>query len=224
MRSFTGRMDGALDFGLLEAMRGFFAFDALSPSEFDRLLRRHFAFFGEAEASLLLPSFLDNHDMNRFLYSVGGDVRRLKLAALCQFTLPGPPILYYGTEVGLSQERPADPLEEARLPMLWGDAQDRDLLAYFRALIALRRAGGEVWRGKRRTLLVDDARGVYAYACGHRVIVLNNSAQPVHVRLRVPSGERPALALATDAGAGFVAGTGHASLPPYGGIVVQESS
>ena len=108
VRSFTGRMDGTLDFTLLEVLRQFFGFHALLPSEFDRFLRRHFAFFGE---SLTLPSFLDNHDMNRFLFSVGGDVRRLKLAALCQFTLPGPPIIYYGTEVGLSQLKPADPLE-----------------------------------------------------------------------------------------------------------------
>ena len=46
VRSFAGRMDGALDFGLLEALRSFFAFHALSPSAFDRFLRRHFAYFG----------------------------------------------------------------------------------------------------------------------------------------------------------------------------------
>ena len=78
-----------------------------------------------------MPSFLDNHDMNRFLWVVGGDTRRLRLAALCQFTLPGPPIVYYGTEVGLSQRRDvryADGSghpEESRLPMPWGDARTR---------------------------------------------------------------------------------------------------
>ena len=217
VRSYTGRMDGALDFGLLEALRGFFGFHALPPSEFDRFLRRHFAFFG---SDLALPSFLDNHDMNRFLFSVGGDAQRLKLAALCQFTLPSPPILYYGTEVGLSQMRPADPLEEARLPMLWGDDQDRELIAFYRELIALRRDTYPVWREARRTLLIDDARGLYAYGCGAYAVVLNNSAEPVRMKLRRASVGRATLALATDAGAMFDTDTGHASLPPYGGVVV----
>ena len=59
--------------------------------------------FSDYDSLLVLPSFLDNHDINRFLWIVDGGTRRLQLAALCQFTLPGPPIVYYGTEVGLSQ-------------------------------------------------------------------------------------------------------------------------
>ena len=39
------------------------------------------------------PSFLDNHDMNRFLWYALGHERRLRLAALCEFTLEGPPCL-----------------------------------------------------------------------------------------------------------------------------------
>jgi cyclomaltodextrinase len=217
VRTFTGRMDGALDFGLLEALRGFFAFGALAPSEFDRFLRRHFAYFG---AELTLPSFLDNHDMNRFLFSVGGDVRKLKLAALCQFTLPGPPIVYYGTEVGLSQLQPADPLEEARLPMLWGDAQDAELLAYFKRLTALRREGYPAWCEERRTLLVDDARGVYAYACGDYVIVLNNSAQPTNVELQHANSAQTEIVHLTDSGADFDTRMGIANLPSYAGLAI----
>ena len=53
MRSFTGRMDGALDFYLLELLRGFFAFQSITASQFDRALRQHFAYFGD---DLVLPS------------------------------------------------------------------------------------------------------------------------------------------------------------------------
>ena len=129
-----------------------------------------------------MPSFLDNHDMNRFLWVVGGDVRRLKLAALCQFTLPQPPITYYGTEVGLSQVRDvryADGSghpEESRLPMLWGDAQNSDLLDLYRKLGALRQATPATWRSHRTTLLADDATGLYVYRCNDTLVVLNNSA------------------------------------------------
>ena len=101
-RTYEGRLDGCLDFLLMQALRRFFAFRASTAGELDAFLRRHLAFFGDG---LALPSFLDNHDMNRFLWVVGGDTRRLRLAAMCQFALPGPPIVYYGTELGLSQRR-----------------------------------------------------------------------------------------------------------------------
>ena len=112
------------DFGLLEILRAFFAFGRLTPSQFDGALTRHFAYFGE---HLALPSFLDNHDMNRFLWSAAGDQRKLRLAALCQFTLPGPPIVYYGTEAGLAERHAVGRFEEARLPMPWDYTADRRL-------------------------------------------------------------------------------------------------
>ena len=76
-----------------------------------------------------------------------------------------------------------------------------------------------VWRDERRTLLIDDARGVYAYACGRYVVILNNSADAVRVKLSGRADSVFALLLATDGGAVYQAGS--ASLPPYGGIVVH---
>jgi glycosidase len=164
--------------------------------------------------------------MNRFLWIVRGDARRLKLAALCQYTLPHPPILYYGTEVGLSQQRDvrhADGSghpEESRLPMPWGAEQRGDLLAFYRELGALRRATAPVWRGERRTLALDDARGHYAYSCaagGERwLVALNNG--PAAGRVALPAG-RWELALATDEA--LLSG-GAVALPPYGGAVLRS--
>lgn len=54
---------------------------------------------------------------------MGNDVRRLQIAAVCQFTLPGPPIIYYGTEVGVPQLRECGRLEESRLPMRWAGTE-----------------------------------------------------------------------------------------------------
>ena len=109
--------------------------------------------------------------MNRFLWVVGGDTRLLRLAALCQFALPGPPIVYYGTEVGLSQRRDvryADGSghpEESRLPMPWGDEGDEPLLAFYVALGRVRRARPGLWRAPRETVAIDDAAGLYAWRC-----------------------------------------------------------
>jgi len=137
-----------------------------------------------------LPSFLDNHDMNRFLWVVGGDVRRLQLAALCQFTLPHPPIIYYGTEVGLSQRHDLEypdgsrRMEESRTPMPWGADQDQELLQFYKRLIALRRQETELWSGERRTLAVNDA-GCYVFEISHGertvIVGLNRGTVEQHV-------------------------------------------
>jgi neopullulanase len=44
-------------------------------------------------------TFLDNHDLSRFLSTVDGDVRKLKNALVFLFTTRGIPSLYYGTEL-----------------------------------------------------------------------------------------------------------------------------
>ncbi|MBS3750236.1 MAG: hypothetical protein KGY39_01890, partial [Anaerolineales bacterium] len=51
---------------------------------------------------------------------------------------PGPPIIYYGTEVGLEQtvsKSTAVGLEASRGPMIWGEEQDQDLLHFYQDLI-----------------------------------------------------------------------------------------
>jgi glycosidase len=50
---------------------------------------------------------------------LGNDAQRVRLALMCLFTLPGPPVVYYGTEVSVGQRRPCGRFEESRLPMLW---------------------------------------------------------------------------------------------------------
>ncbi|MGH8075282.1 MAG: alpha-amylase family glycosyl hydrolase, partial [Lysobacter sp.] len=50
-----------------------------------------------------MPSFIDNHDVDRFL--AGGDIAGLKQALLAMLTLPGIPVIYYGTEQGFDQRR-----------------------------------------------------------------------------------------------------------------------
>ena len=189
-RSYAGRLDGTLDFLLLQQIRSFFAFDLISPTQFDAFLSRHLTWFRE---DISLPSFIDNHDMNRFLWVAGGDIRRLRLAALCQFTLPHPPIIYYGTEVALRQwhdlEYPdgSRRMEESRVPMVWDDRQDGDTLAFFRQLVRLRQGAGALWRGERQPLIRSED-GLYVVLIrgsdGHAAFVaLNRGGNPQRFEL-----------------------------------------
>jgi glycosidase len=92
----------------------------------------------------------------------------VKLAALCLFTLPHPPALYYGTEIGLSQEVDKDAGgyggdHVLRPEMPWDRAAwNTDLLDFFRRLIAVRRAAPALRRGRWR-LLDQPSADVVAY-------------------------------------------------------------
>ncbi len=50
-----------------------------------------------------LLTFIDNHDMERFLK--GGGLSNLKQALAFIFTIPGIPVIYYGTEQGFFETR-----------------------------------------------------------------------------------------------------------------------
>ena len=131
-------------------------------------------------------TFLTNHDMNRFLWAARGDKRKLRLAALCQFTLSGSPVIYYGTEVGLSQVRDVRQgnfglPEESRLPMLWGSAQDQNLLVDYQRLSELRRELPALSEAGLQVITADRASLVYQRGQGKdAVCVVINLSEKTH--------------------------------------------
>jgi len=185
---YAGRLDAIFDFDLAYYVRQALGRGSMDAAAFAGWLDDH----DRAYPGLALGTLLDNHDMNRFLWMAGGNADRLKLAATLLMTLPGMPVIYYGTEVGLSQ-RYDGVVEnaEARLPMLWGGAQNLDLLEHFQRLGGMRRESPALRRGRRLTLLAD--REVFAYervADGERVVVaLNFSERPQ--RREIPGVPEP---------------------------------
>jgi glycosidase len=110
----------------------------------------------------LMPSFVDNHDVERFL--AGGSEAALRQALLAIMTLPGIPTLYYGTEQGFRMPR--------RSMFAGGHGADgRDhfdtgapLYRYIAELTALRRAHRVLSRGVPSVLHENAAApGALAY-------------------------------------------------------------
>jgi len=63
--------------------------------------------------------FLTNHDQNRLMTELKGNVEKAKLAAAILFTLPGDPFIYYGEEIGMLGQKPDEHIRE---PMLFSAA------------------------------------------------------------------------------------------------------
>jgi len=120
-------------------------------------------------------------------------VRKLKLAALCQFTLVGAPVIYYGTEVGLSQHNDVMQNgwaihEETRLPMLWGNDQNKDLFEYYKALIQVRKSESALRHGTRETIFANEKVIAYRRKDGDDsvVCVMNVSEDETELELDIP--------------------------------------
>lgn len=160
---------GALDFPAAHALREYVAVGRGGVGQLHIGLQE-----AREQDEFRLVSFLDNHDMPRFLWLAQGDTRRLKVGAVLQFTHPGPPILYYGTEVGLSQSADHTPFlthqdRFFREPMVWEEEEwDRDLLSFYQDLIAIRKEYAPIIvNGSYHELHVSSFGGLYAYGWSH---------------------------------------------------------
>lgn len=107
-------------------------------------------------------------------------VKRLKLASLLQYTLPGVPCVFYGDEVGMQGFE--DPLNRGTYP--WGK-ENAELLAHYKKLGALRTNYAEYLTGETRFVSSDNAlvfertskKGVLRVAVtagGKAVVAVNN--------------------------------------------------
>ena len=115
---------------------------------------------GSAHPAMLMNLF-DSHDTARALWMLRGDAEALKLLLLMQACVPGPPMIYQGTEVGqigaLGLDGSGrDPHNRQAFPWHESAEWDRNLLEHTRAIgrlrnenVALRR-GGLRWRDASR--------------------------------------------------------------------------
>lgn len=83
-------------------------------------IREYYMTFNE---QFVDATFLRNHDQNRILSELNGDVNKNKLAAAILFTLPGSPYLYYGEEIGMLGQKPDEHIREA---FIW-DYKESDI-------------------------------------------------------------------------------------------------
>ncbi len=97
-------------------------------------------------------NLLDSHDVPRIRTVVGGNDALHRLAAVVQLTYPGVPGLYYGDEIGMADAPRLGP----RGCMIWDERRwDRGLLAFYRDLVALRRASPALQEGGFQVLAIE---------------------------------------------------------------------
>jgi glycosidase len=134
-KEYIGELDGVLDFRFQRIIRDF-AVNKITKKKVLNKLQKHYEKF---PPNFYLPTFLDNHDMDRFLHTCNNNKGLLKEVVKIQFSIDQPKIIYYGTEVGMSQKKSISELSthgdlQARRPMNWKN-QDKDLLEFYKDII-----------------------------------------------------------------------------------------
>ena len=87
--------------------------------------------------------------MNRFLFEAGGDDQKLKDAATVQFAQDQPPVIYYGDEIAMSQEKYiGDPTSgshnQVRRMYPWWIPRYDEMFYFYKDLI-------KAWKDKQKT-------------------------------------------------------------------------
>jgi glycosidase len=185
----------------------------IAPTEFAARLEAIREDYPDA-AYFSLMNLLGSHDTERILWTLtpGAETiaekelnaanlaqgkRRLELAALINFSMPGAPTVYYGDEVAMTGDD--DPDDRRTYP--WSDlggTPDEAMLDHFQQLAQLRRQTSVLARGDMRVLLADDATGVVAigrkYRNGATLTLVNRSSEErtvtVPVAGYIPDGVR----------------------------------
>lgn len=129
----------------------------------------------------LLVNFIDNHDMDR--YATSADKKSVQHSLLFLFTVPGIPVIYYGTEQGFTETRAS--MFAAGYGSGGVDHFDTQSEGYqfLKKLTALRAQEKEFSRGKVQVLKDSGAAGVFAYSVTWNgrtaVVVFNTAASPM---------------------------------------------
>jgi len=125
----------------------------------------------------VFPTFIDNHDMSRFLSN--GDIAGLKQALATIFTIPGIPTIYQGTAQAMTQTRTAM-FKEGYGAREDAFDQTSEMYQFIRTLADMRTSDKIFTRGDYQSIASDkNGPGVLAYSRsyeGRTVLVLMNTS------------------------------------------------
>lgn len=215
------QFDGVMNYRWSSQMTQFFIDDEtrISASEFAENIRILDASYAP-ETRYQLLNLMDSHDTDRLSSNVvnpdlfydkhvgvrdnpGYDVRKpdedewkiVRLIAAVQFTSPGPPMIYYGTEAGMWGGDDPD----CRKPMVWPEFEyeteianesttprpadpvkfDTELHKFYQKIIKMRHDEVALRRGDMQFVFTDDSKDIVAYTRTYQndkiLCVVNNS-------------------------------------------------
>lgn len=140
-----------------------------------------------------MGQFLSSHDEDGFLYSIGNDTSKMKLAAALQITAKGQPVIYYGEEVNLTGPNSFGVLENNRYDMQFENltTEQQEMLTHYTKLLKIRAGYSKIFsKGDRMKLAGSDTEQYLvfdrSYKMNHVIVGLNTTTTEKTVTFTVP--------------------------------------
>jgi glycosidase len=182
---FNSSMNSMTDFPLCFAIHKAFKKDG-DVTELYRVLSKDFL-YSDPKANKI---FADNHDMDRFFYTIGQDINKFKLAMTFLLTTRGIPQLYYGAEINMMGHGEHGVIRED-FPGGWpGDkrnafaadgrtAQEKESFDFLQKLLQWRKKSDAIQNGNLKHFVPYDNLYVYNRKTDKEsvVVIINNNAQ-----------------------------------------------
>lgn len=168
--------DSVMNYALTNASIKYFAKDEIDSKEFSETLAGILMRYSWQVNEVML-NLLDSHDTARFINKTNFDTQKLKLAELFMFTFIGAPMLYYGTEIGMTGEDDPD----CRKGMIWDESKwDKELLNFIKNLIKIRKENEALTRGNIKFIGHDNLLIFQREYNDKKVlVVINNTNEPI---------------------------------------------
>jgi glycosidase len=171
--------------------RSYKPYPALDAAGYGRAVQRILDLY-DWNVTQVQMNLLDSHDTARFLSIARGDKASVRLGMLLLMTYPGAPSVYYGDEICIRGSDNTEALlndSDARWAFPWDQPEswDKEMLAYFKAVIGLRHEYAALRRGAYRELYAEG--DVYVFTRqfeGETVLVgvnVGTEAQTVEVSI-----------------------------------------
>lgn len=182
----NGGFNSLFDFPLYYSMKDVFA----DGADMRRLASRIYFDRNYPDAGML-ATFLDNHDLDRFMTSCAGDERKYRLALAFLLTARGIPTLCYGDEQGLAGAHNPEP--ENRQSMVFDLSPD--LFEFTRELIELRKNSPALRRGLHCNLHADTDTYAFARLMPDQmaIVVFNNGEQTRNIDFAIAAEGLPII-------------------------------
>lgn len=204
----NGQLDAQFAFNLYNIAQAAFIDPSVSFSDLNSELKKNFLVYGYNH---VMGNIMDSHDKNRFMAYADGDLdlsqwnaveegwndppkvdhpssyKKATLYLAYEHAIPGIPVIYYGSEFGMTGA--SDP--DNRRMMRFDDElneYEKEMLSNVSAIVKLRREHSALRYGDFLTLEAD--KNIFAFIrsdFNERIlVVLNKSEQPQKLNLQIP--------------------------------------
>ncbi|MGM0419851.1 MAG: glycoside hydrolase family 13 protein [Bacillota bacterium] len=159
------QFDSVMNYKLYQDILKLTVEKSITTEEFSARLQNNLSTYRPGVPELLL-NLLDSHDTPRLAWNFRDndfeeETRKIKISAALQFFLPGVPMIYYGTEVGVTGGDDPD----SRRTMIWDDTdQDKERLTFYRRIINFYISNTVFQAGTYQEVFVDPVQEILVFA------------------------------------------------------------